>query len=185
MACLVVSLLACGGGGDSPTDASPSDSPSTNGKRVFVTSATFTGDLGGAAGADAKCMAAASAAGRGGTFKAWVSLSSENAIDRIAEAGPWIDFQNSMIFANKTALMGPPTTVLNTDEAGVNVQMIGAWTGTVIAGTLASDGNCLDWANGTIDENAHVGQVGNDTTEWTDLTTSSCAQSFHLYCFEQ
>ena len=42
-------------------------------RRVFVTSAVFTGALGGRVGADAKCQAAAESASASGTFRAWLS----------------------------------------------------------------------------------------------------------------
>src|SRR5207248_2675590 len=42
-------------------------------KRVFVTSVMYDGNLGGLAGADAKCQARATAASLSGTYKAWLS----------------------------------------------------------------------------------------------------------------
>ena len=42
-------------------------------KRVFVTSANYTGDLGGLVGADSKCQALADSAGLDGNYKAWLS----------------------------------------------------------------------------------------------------------------
>jgi hypothetical protein len=42
-------------------------------KIVFVSSAKFTGNLGGVAGADAKCKQLAEAAGLLGSYKAWLS----------------------------------------------------------------------------------------------------------------
>jgi hypothetical protein len=47
-------------------------------KKVFVTSQTYSGNLGGLAGADAKCQQLANAAGLTGTFKAWLSDQSGN-----------------------------------------------------------------------------------------------------------
>ena len=46
-------------------------------KTVFVTSETYTGDLGGLAGADEKCNALASDAGLDGTYMAWLSGSAK------------------------------------------------------------------------------------------------------------
>ena len=53
---------------------------------AFVTSGTFTGNLGGLAGVDAKCNAAALSAGLTGMFVAWLSTPQTNAIDRIGSA---------------------------------------------------------------------------------------------------
>jgi hypothetical protein len=47
-------------------------------KKVFVTSQAYNGNLGGLAGADAKCQQLANAAGLQGTFKAWLSDQSGN-----------------------------------------------------------------------------------------------------------
>jgi hypothetical protein len=55
-------------------------------KRVFVSSETYTGDLGGLDGADAKCQALADAAHLGGTFKAWLSTSTVDAADRLTHS---------------------------------------------------------------------------------------------------
>src|ERR1051326_3970478 len=45
------------------------------GFRVFVSSTTYDGNLGGFDGAAAKCQAVATAAGLGGTWAAWISAS--------------------------------------------------------------------------------------------------------------
>ncbi len=58
-------------------------------KRIFVTSTLYSGNLGGLSGADAKCLTAAQSVNLPGTWKAWLSSSTINAIDRIAEVGPW------------------------------------------------------------------------------------------------
>ena len=48
-------------------------------KLVFTTSASYAGDLGGLAGADAKCAQSASTAGLDGTFVALLSDATTNA----------------------------------------------------------------------------------------------------------
>ena len=50
-------------------------------KIVFVTSTTYSGNLGGLAGADAECQAQADSASLLGTFKAWISDSTTDATD--------------------------------------------------------------------------------------------------------
>lgn len=57
-----------------------------NEKTVFVTSATFSGNLGGLTGADDKCQAAADGPASivpPGTYIAWLSTSVKDAIDRL------------------------------------------------------------------------------------------------------
>lgn len=58
--------------------------PSVGGaKRIFLTSTTYNGSLGGVAGADAKCQARATAQSLGGTWKAIISDTTSNAKDRL------------------------------------------------------------------------------------------------------
>lgn len=181
---LVLLAVLSGCPDDSPSGVDPDASVFT-GKRVFVTAATFTGDLGGAAGADGECTTAATAAGRTGTWKAWVSTTAEDAIDRMADVGPWLDYSNQTIFASKAAMTSPPSVVLNTDEAGFNVVPSPMRTGTAADGTLSVNGNCADWTDATIDVFGNAGQVANDTVGWTDQAAITCAQQGHLICFEQ
>ena len=54
-------------------------------RKVFVTSIGYDGNLGGLAGADAKCMTRAAAGNLSGTYKAWLSSSTVNAKDRITD----------------------------------------------------------------------------------------------------
>src|SRR5438309_187118 len=63
-------------------DAALSSTP----KRVFVTSTTHTGALGGLAGADAICAARAAAANLDGTYKAWLSTPAESAAARLTHS---------------------------------------------------------------------------------------------------
>ncbi|MBW7954818.1 hypothetical protein H3C61_03320 [Candidatus Gracilibacteria bacterium] len=54
----------------------------TGTKRVFLTKATYNGNLGGVAGADAKCQSVANGASLGGNWKAFISDSTSNFVDR-------------------------------------------------------------------------------------------------------
>src|SRR5436190_591044 len=69
-----------------PTDVPPPPPPNY----MFVTSGTHQPPFGTLAAADNACNAAATAAGLPGTYRAWLSTSSVDAIDRIAGARGWI-----------------------------------------------------------------------------------------------
>lgn len=56
----------------------PIQAPLIQPKKVFITSQTYSGNLGGLEGADQKCQQLANAAGLTGTFKAWLSDESGN-----------------------------------------------------------------------------------------------------------
>ncbi|MBK6698138.1 MAG: hypothetical protein IPG50_39025 [Myxococcales bacterium] len=77
-------------------------------KRVFVTSATYTGLLGGTAGADAKCQGLADAAHIGGRFKAWVTSPATRflhsrgpyvRVDDVVVANSWADLADGVLAA--------------------------------------------------------------------------------------
>ncbi len=151
-------------------------------RRVFKTNATFTGDLGGLAGADAKCANAARIQLRPGTFKAWLSDASTNALDRIVDVGPWYDFQSRLVFADKAQLALGPTKQLVVDERGFTGTQFDVWTGTLIGGTRAT-AHCTNWSSTT-----STGQSGGATSEtgtWTESTVEPCSAGKSLYCLEQ
>lgn len=124
-------------------------------RRTFITKETFQGDLGGgsATGAergDAACTTAAKAAQLGGAWKAWLSTSTVDAIDRIAEVGPWYDLAGTLIFADKSGLETSPSSALWLDEHGSGLPSDRIWTGTGFGGTYSPDlgpGSkpCGDW----------------------------------------
>lgn len=175
---------APGGGGDGPkaVDAPPGS------KRVFITASEHTGALGGVAGADATCTTAAAALG-GGPWKAWLSTTTSNAIDRITGAGPWFDTKGTVAFTGRAQLTTMPATSLWYDEAGVFLASDKIWTGTGFGGTyvaaLSGTAPCAEWTSAAMSNQAKVGQVGRSDVAWTAQSNTTCDQMAHLYCFEQ
>lgn len=72
-------------------------------KRVFVTSTSQSGQLGGLSGADALCQTRANAGGLGSTWKAWLSTSSVNAKDRVVDA-TYVRLDGVVVASNKADL---------------------------------------------------------------------------------
>jgi hypothetical protein len=194
-------LVSCKDGGDPPVlddmaaarDAGgghPARDGSAHLQRVFITSQKYLGSLmggGGVAGADAACAAAAASAQLGGSFKAWVSTSSVNAIDRIADVGPWYDLAGTKIFTNRAGLMTTPMAAIWLDEHGQFLASDKIWTGTGYGGNFDStDGACNDWTSAEMAQTAKVGQVGRqDGAAWTAFTGTTCDQQAHVLCFQQ
>lgn len=141
---LVAALAGCGGSGGN--------------SKLFVTSATFSGNLGGLSGADAKCNAAAQSAGLAGTFVAWLSDSNADAITRVQDFGPWSLVGGQMVFSNKASLATGPSVAPNQDERGAQVQGQ-VWTGTAGGGLMASTA-CVDWSADTSSESGVGGDWG-------------------------
>lgn len=160
-------------------------------KRVFITEQTFQGKLGGLSGADGLCIDAAGEAKLGGAWKAWLSSTSVNAIDRVSDVGPWYDLGGSVIFAGKASLATSPIAALWRDERGGSLASDRIWTGTGFGGEYVPDlgpGSkpCADWTSMTMAETAKIGQVGRrNGAAWTAYAGTTCDQQAHLMCLEQ
>jgi hypothetical protein len=160
-------------------------------KRVFVTSGTWTGDLkthgggtDGLDGANKLCQMAATNAGLGGTWVAWLSDSTHDAKDRIADVGPWYRVDGQMVFANKAALTGTPMVAINLTENGAMPGGTAAipFTGTDNGGTKNAN-TCTDWTVNT--GNGECGSATMNTAGWTQTGAFMCSIAYSLYCFEQ
>jgi hypothetical protein len=162
----------------------------TAAQRVFVSSGTYDGNLGGHAGASTKCQTLATAAGLGGTWMAWVSDSSGSPNRSFTKATiAYRLLDGTQVAANWTALTsGTLSHAIDVDQTGAS--LAGAtgsaaltWTATATGGMSMGD-SCSQFAS-----NAGMGQVGSctsATTTWTNAsTTEACSATHHLYCFEQ
>lgn len=167
-------------------------------KRMFATSAKFSGNLKAAAasatgleGADKLCADAAQAAGLGGAWKAWLSDSTHDAIDRIADVGPWyLVSRKTKVFTGKTgtapgSLLNGPLVMLLRNELGAFVgHATPEWTGTGVNGRGSPTETCTDWSS--TDGQAIHGQVVQFAqSEWTNEGDLPCTALAALYCFEQ
>jgi hypothetical protein len=163
-------------------------------KRVFMTEATYHGDLKtagnaptGLAAGDMLCNQTAATAGLGGQWKVWLSVAGVNAIDRINDVGPWFLTSGAKAFNNKADLAALPLVKLDTNEAGKLVSFGGdAWTGTDTGG-MSKSPNCNDWTSGASATPSQLGVGGDGSNEakWTSIAVSDCQSKYHLYCFEQ
>jgi hypothetical protein len=169
-------------------------------RRMFVTSASFTANLaavGGAAtglaGGDNLCNQAAQASSLGGAWKAWLSASTMDAIDRIDDVGPWLNLsRTSILFPNKAALTQVPLDGIWADleDDHGSIPTGSAWTGTRTGGHLSQgDGfidTCDDWADVGQFSLGSTGAVHSNASNWTDYLLGECQiDSNHLYCIEQ
>ena len=167
------------------TPATPTATATPNYKRVFVTSGTFTGNLGGLAGADATCLIYATAANLGGTWVAYVSDTYTTAYSKIADVGPWylVD-RSTKVFNNKSNILTTPLTYINRTESGLVGSSFNVWTGTSSTGAATSY-NCNNWTVGT--GYSYNGTYGysSSQSQWSQYSYDYCSYSYHLYCFEQ
>lgn len=158
-------------------------------KYIFVTSAQYSSDLGGLAGADEKCNIAATAAGLPGTYTAWLSDNNTNAIDRITGTGPWYLVDGgTRVFNNRANLQTTPIAPINTDENGKVIGDVGVWTGTAVGGTGSGTGNCAGWTGGDYSGGFDCGEVGDSShtdSGWTLGYCLGCGNNYSLYCLEE
>ena len=164
-------------------------------KIVFVSSATYSGNLGGIAGADAKCQELASAAGLSGTYMAWLSDSATYAAERLTHsAGRYVRTDGAGIaFGWEDLIDGTIMNPINFDESG---HLIGptdyVWTGTRDDGTLIDPSmTCANWTSGSYGINGIVGNKTMTDTCWTDFRcigwylSTACGSPGRIYCVQQ
>ncbi len=166
-------------------------------KTVFGTRELYNGNLGGLAGADAKCQAAADGSDSivpSGTYLAWLSDSTGSPSTRFTQSSsPYVDTQGSEIAADYTDLTdGSISGTIDHDETGTRpLDDNQIWTNTGSDGTWPPDeteqpaASCNDWTS-----TAGVGRTGNTLNPsdggWTDIESSrDCRATLPLYCFQQ
>jgi hypothetical protein len=177
-------------------------------KIIFVTSQAFTGNLGGVAGADAKCQTLAGAGKVPGVFKAWLGNSTTSADSRLAHATVPYTLVDGTVVANNYAALtsgrlmnGISLTELGTQALGgtATACFFGgtgkfAWTNANTDGSIANTNavnSCgADWNSvGPSDAGGPfgvVGVIGAVDASWTVACGSGeCEQTAPLYCIEQ
>jgi hypothetical protein len=155
-------------------------------KIVFATSTTYDGNLGGVAGADAKCAARATAAGLTGAYKAWLAAGSSSPattfirsplgyvrVDGVKIADDWADLTDGTLDAgiSKTESNGSP--------------YFAVWTNVKVDGTAEQVGsyNCNDFA--ATGDSAYVGNAYQASSSWTIQGSDACTTTKTIYCFQQ
>lgn len=169
-------------------------------KRVFVTSATYTGNLHGLAGADAECQARADIKNLGGTWKAWLSDRNTSAASRLNHSNNPYKLINGSLVANnwEDLTKGAIANPININELGQVKSTpiwVGAWTSTKSDGSyrldpFGSQSDCIKWTMNTPSYNGYAlgAFTGTNTAinnSWTEGSTDTCNTQHSLYCFEQ
>lgn len=172
-------------------------------KTVFVTSTVYSGDLGGLAGADAKCQARAMAAGLDGKYRAWLSDSTTSAASRLSHATvPYVLVNGTIIAMNWTELTSgslrapigltefveSPPTVTHPQWCDRTI----VWTNTRDDGHLPEKNYaCRDWTDGTTSASRNQKGVWGRTqseSRWSmgcDTDEVGCNATLPLFCIEQ
>lgn len=164
-------------------------------KRVFVTAGTYTSNLklegsasSGPAGADILCNREATAAGIGGTWKAWIRETGVGSgALRVGTRGPWARMDGQLVFPGPS-VTGAPLVPINRTPLNVVITSNGA-----VFTALDNDGtsrpssyDCGGWS-GTLGY-VNMGAC-TSTAAWSLAyygVNYVCDQTqARLYCFEQ
>ena len=122
-------------------------------RKVFVTSQTWRGNLGGVSGADAKCQDAARDAGIEGTFLAWISGSTtssspSNRFDDTFNDYPYyLADGKTKVADNWSSLTSTLLHPIDMNEHGRTVGSGRVWTNTWRTGDRKpTERSCFDWS---------------------------------------
>lgn len=168
----------------------PCDLSANNFKRVFVTSTTHTGNLGGLDAADAICQELADNSELTGQYKAWLSNDTQSPSTRFIQSDvPYVLVDGTQIAINYDDLVdGTIQNVIDLTE-GSDTVLAGlvVWTNTSINGTpqFIGEGNCSGWQSSAPEQLGLVGNPNSIVSQWTALQALSCDTLRALYCFEQ
>ena len=169
---------------------------------VFLTSDSFTGAMGGLAGADKRCNEFAAASPTlTGTFRAWLLVDGQSLADRFPEFVEPVAWSFTSTAAEPLAKSfaelvekGPASPILYT-ETGEAVPEQRVWTGITGAGQAAG-GDCDQWTGtdgaALVGHSGFVPDLGPEALkwhverQWTDLLGSKlpCTQSYPIYCIQ-
>lgn len=176
-----------------------------HGRLVFLSSATYTGDLGGLDGADLQCQILAAGAGldTDKKFRAWLSGGFESPANRFeltALSGTPYVMMNGVIIADSFAelLDDGPRIGISVTETGQALFHQFVWTNTSpLAEPLDPTQHCQSWTSSDGVNSARQGfnafaveegpawQLWRSERHWTSAVDAKCETSdARLYCFE-
>ena len=168
----------------------PTPTPTPSYKRVFVSSNTYDGNLGGLDGADTKCQALADSASLGGTWKAWLSSGSISASSRLSHSAiPYKLVNGVTVIANNWSDLtdGGLAKTINKDQNNITITNRAVWTNTSVSGNINSSSNhCSNWRSSLSGFYGGMGQNSSTSYTWTSYPVpNSCNRANSIYCFEQ
>ena len=156
-----------------------------------LTNTVLQGNLGGLSGADNLCNNRAQTAGLNGTYIAWLSTSTINAKDRIADV--IYALPNNLgepvikVIGGKADLStGDISHQINRTAYGVEFTSNGAiWTGTDEYGNTVANSNCNSWTSSSSGVLGTIGRSYAKDFRWTNSGNASCNDdAYAIYCFQ-
>jgi cysteine-rich repeat protein len=182
----------CDDGNQTDDDACSNDCIAP--RLVFVTSAMFSGNLGGLAGADAKCAAVATELGKpGAQWRAWLSDDTGSPSTRMDTAFTgWYQLVDGTPVAHGWSDLtdGTLSAPINLTEHGTpSGEPLVAWSNTTPTGKAISGEHCNNWTSSSPAPKGRAGATNDTNVDWTDFTDEAlnpitCSAGLHLYCFQ-
>jgi hypothetical protein len=149
-----------------------------DGRVAFFVAAVGNGNLGGLAGADAICAAAAAGLSLPGSYLAWLADGSTDPASRFNQStGPYIRPDGTQIADDWADLTD------GTLDAPITTSGSLAWTNVATDGTAKGASHCSNWTGTT--GSAPIGFPTSSGGQWTDAGTHVCSAGAGLYCFGQ
>lgn len=152
---------------------------------IFLTPLLPNANFGGLAGADALCSRYAREGGFGGTFVAYLSTSTVNAIDRLGTAQGWVRpdglpvARSQADLSARGDLLYPPSV----DHLGTrNPAGYTVLTGTGLDGRVATGQTCSDWMSTSGSGTGGIWDMA--SWDWHARSGASCNAATHLYCMQ-
>jgi hypothetical protein len=187
--CSFPSHLYCFESGTNGDPLPPFEQP---GALAFVTFQVGTGDLStwqgaqgsGLAAGDAICQSAATAGGlpSPGSFRAFLSTTAVDAVDRLVVDGPWKRPDGVQVAASKADLAdGTLFSTISQSESGAYLATA-VWTGSDDDGTYYPAGSCDEWTSGDAAANGLYGLSHETDDTWVSLAYHACNLAKSLYC---
>ena len=169
---------------DAPSSSSPDQ---VCAHRIFVSSTTSDGNLGGLNGADEMCNKAAEQAGLGGDWKAVLSTPETPVKDRLVFDGPIYNLGGDEFASGPGQLWDdrdPSNAVTYTEHGGEVDGRV--WTGTLARGAGDEEDHCTRWTSNSSRKQANYGNSDRDDNGWIDVGGShaDCSEELHLYCVD-
>jgi hypothetical protein len=173
-----------------PPDAGPPDAGPPPGLRVFITEAIYTpSELGGVDGADGLCQSAATSAGLGGSWMAWLASSTSGPATRFTtrSTDPYVRLDGARIADDWADLTdGTIQSEIDLTPNGAVPNGNNVWSNVAKDGTPLGSTDCGEWADNS-KPSGHYGRSNVTSLSWTDSGSYVVCGNYqlHLYCFEQ
>ena len=142
--------------------------------------------------ADEDCTRGADGMGLGGMWKAWLSSSEADAIDRVGDVGPWYRIDRAtLLFATKAELADGPRERIDPGDAVEDedaCMRFGSCAQTFLTGTIEgrrTNDTCYDWTVYNVPAIGTVGRADRAGGDWVVATPLACSAYLALLCIEQ